>query len=220
MDEIKNKVYELEGLLELAGMRPEKEAELRPLIGKRIAEINKLWDDVSADEPTEPENTEAAASEAEVAGDVEAACETEVACEAVAECISESDGLTADGEDMETDFDEPLYQAPDDDPEELDDPEEPVETAEQEEQEERVELSKELSGDKKVPAFRLSINDRYRFARVFAGGDMKKLDEITAVVASLPDVQAVEEYVYGDLGADADDPEVEDFLELVALSKK
>lgn len=43
MDEIKNKVYELEGLLELLALRPEKEPELRPLVGKRIKEIYGLW---------------------------------------------------------------------------------------------------------------------------------------------------------------------------------
>ena len=43
MDELKNKVYELEGLLELLSHRPDKQADLYPLIGKRVDEISRLW---------------------------------------------------------------------------------------------------------------------------------------------------------------------------------
>lgn len=43
MDELKNKVYELEGLLELMSHRPDKQADLYPLIGKRVDEISRLW---------------------------------------------------------------------------------------------------------------------------------------------------------------------------------
>lgn len=43
MDELKNKVYELEGLLELLSHRPDKQGDLYPLIGKRVDEISRLW---------------------------------------------------------------------------------------------------------------------------------------------------------------------------------
>lgn len=51
MDELKNKVYELEGLLELLGHRPDKQADLYPLIGKRVDEISRLWTRLNAKEP-------------------------------------------------------------------------------------------------------------------------------------------------------------------------
>lgn len=51
MDELKNKVYELEGLLELLSHRPDKQADLYPLIGKRVDEISRLWTRLNAKEP-------------------------------------------------------------------------------------------------------------------------------------------------------------------------
>lgn len=51
MDELKNKVYELEGLLELLSHRPDKQADLYPLIGKRVDEISRLWTRLNTEEP-------------------------------------------------------------------------------------------------------------------------------------------------------------------------
>lgn len=51
MDELKNKVYELEGLLELLSHRPDKQADLYPLIGKRVDEISCLWTRLNTEEP-------------------------------------------------------------------------------------------------------------------------------------------------------------------------
>lgn len=51
MDELKNKVYELEGLLELLSHRPDKQGDLYPLIGKRVDEISRLWTRLNTEEP-------------------------------------------------------------------------------------------------------------------------------------------------------------------------
>lgn len=51
MDELKNKVYELEGLLELLSHRPDKQADLYPLIGKRVDEISRTWTRLNTEEP-------------------------------------------------------------------------------------------------------------------------------------------------------------------------
>lgn len=51
MDELKNKVYELEGLLELLSHRPDKQGDLYPLIGKRVDEISRIWTRLNAKEP-------------------------------------------------------------------------------------------------------------------------------------------------------------------------
>lgn len=51
MDELKNKVYELEGLLELLSHRPDKQGDLYPLIGKRVDEITRIWTRLCAKEP-------------------------------------------------------------------------------------------------------------------------------------------------------------------------
>lgn len=51
MDELKNKVYELEGLLELLSHRPDKQTDLFPLIGRRVDEITRLWSRLNTKEP-------------------------------------------------------------------------------------------------------------------------------------------------------------------------
>lgn len=51
MDELKNKVYELEGLLELLNHRPDKQDDLYPLIGKRVDEISRLWTRLNTEGP-------------------------------------------------------------------------------------------------------------------------------------------------------------------------
>ena len=51
MDELKNKVYELEGLLELLNHRPDKQNDLYPLIGKRVDEITRIWTRLCAKKP-------------------------------------------------------------------------------------------------------------------------------------------------------------------------
>ncbi len=43
MKELKNKVYELEGLLELCDSRPDKFSELAPLVEGRLAAVNAAW---------------------------------------------------------------------------------------------------------------------------------------------------------------------------------
>lgn len=43
MEKLTNKVYELEGLLELASKREDKLESLRPLIGARIDDICRIW---------------------------------------------------------------------------------------------------------------------------------------------------------------------------------
>lgn len=59
MKELKDKVYELEGLLELADLRPEKLADLHPLISARLEAINALWASKAAETPDAPVREEA-----------------------------------------------------------------------------------------------------------------------------------------------------------------
>lgn len=47
MNDLKDKVYELEGLLELQALRPDKKDDLRHLIDGRIKEINAIWAELS-----------------------------------------------------------------------------------------------------------------------------------------------------------------------------
>lgn len=47
INEIKNKVYEFEGLLELLALREDKAGELMPLLSSRIVEINAAFEKIS-----------------------------------------------------------------------------------------------------------------------------------------------------------------------------
>lgn len=51
MNELKDRVYELEGLLELQSLRSDKADDLRHLIDARIKEINRIWNEAA--EPAE-----------------------------------------------------------------------------------------------------------------------------------------------------------------------
>ena len=44
MKELKDKIYEFEGLVELADMRKDKMDTLRPLISRKLEEVNRLWE--------------------------------------------------------------------------------------------------------------------------------------------------------------------------------
>ena len=66
INQIKDKTYEFEGLLELLSQRPEKEEALHPLLFTRLAEINSLFAMLEPSEP-EPEPAPEPASEPEPA---------------------------------------------------------------------------------------------------------------------------------------------------------
>lgn len=51
MEQLINKIYELEGLLELASKREDKFETLRPLINGRIEEICGLWENITGVKP-------------------------------------------------------------------------------------------------------------------------------------------------------------------------
>lgn len=51
MKELKDKIYEFEGLVELADMRKDKMDTLRPLISRKLEEVNRLWVAVCGETP-------------------------------------------------------------------------------------------------------------------------------------------------------------------------
>lgn len=72
MNNLKDKVYELEGLLELQALRPDKKDDLRHLIDGRIKEINAIWAGMSSDV-----KKEAVAPSAVVVAETDCMVETE-----------------------------------------------------------------------------------------------------------------------------------------------
>ena len=187
MNNLKDKVYELEGLLELQALRPDKKDDLRHLIDGRIKEINAIWAELSR--PGKKEDDVPAVS---AVAETENIMEIESGTESVVETESEPEAS--------------IYSVPVDDVDvsvTMDSPRVP-----------RPEVSA-VSGDapRAVPA--LCLNDRFQFTRVIAGGDRAAFDKILKKVSELPDYDAARDYVLGECHADPDDPEVMDFLEIL-----
>lgn len=190
MDELKNKVYELEGLLELLGHRPDKQGDLYPLIGKRVDEISRLWTRLNA---KEPETSDAANIPADLNvpadpkdpkdpkdlndpkdfKDLKDPNDPTVLNDPTA--FNSADNSVYSGYSDSTDFTEPAA--------------------------------------RKAPA--LCLNDRFRFTRVLAGNDRNRFDAILEKLAQLPDYEAARDYLIEECNADFDDPEVVDFLDIL-----
>lgn len=193
MDELKNKVYELEGLLELLGHRPDKQADLYPLIGKRVDEISRLWTRLNTEEPetSAPSNIPA---DLNVPKDLKDLKDPK------------------DLKDLKDPKDLKDLKDPND-PKVLNDP--PAFNS----ADNSVYSGYSDSADFSEPAARkapaLCLNDRFRFTRVLAGNDRHRFDAILEKLAQLPDYEAARDYLIEECNADFDDPEVVDFLDIL-----
>lgn len=187
MDELKNKVYELEGLLELLSHRPDKQADLYPLIGKRVDEISRLWTRLNAKEPetSAPFNIPADLNVPADLKDLKDLNDPKVLNDLTVlngptvpndpPAFNSADNSVYSGYSDSADFTEPAA--------------------------------------RKAPA--LCLNDRFRFTRVLAGNDRNRFDAILEKLAQLPDYEAARDYLIEECNADFDDPEVVDFLDIL-----
>lgn len=66
---------------------------------------------------------------------------------------------------------------------------------------------------RKAPAF--CLNDRFRFRRNVFGGDVSLFDKVCERVSRMNDYEEVEQYFFGELGLDASDSDVEDFMTII-----
>lgn len=187
MDELKNKVYELEGLLELLSHRPDKQSDLYPLIGKRVDEISRLWTRLNTKEPetSAPSNIPADLKDPKDLkvpndpkdlndlNDLTVLNDPTVPNDPPA--FNSADNSVYSGYSDSADFTEPAA--------------------------------------RKAPA--LCLNDRFRFTRVLAGNDRNRFDAILEKLAQLPDYEAARDYLIEECDADFDDPEVVDFLDIL-----
>lgn len=193
MNELKDKVYELEGLLELLALRPDKSDDLRHLIEGRIKDIDVLWAGMSGMKPETPVKGEGLTAKSEEI--------VEDAPEIVEETPQEPE-------------EQALYNVPED----LDDMD--VSMTDTEPEEKMVQdLSDKFEAPASAPAIRpvpaLCLNDRYRFIRVIAGGDRVRFDGMLHHISELTDYESARDYVLSQSHADTEDPEVLDFLEIL-----
>jgi hypothetical protein len=66
---------------------------------------------------------------------------------------------------------------------------------------------------RKAPAF--CLNDRFRFRRNVFGGDVSLFDKVCERVSRMKDYEEAEQYFFGELGLDASDSDVEDFMTII-----
>lgn len=193
LNEIKNKIYETEGLLELIQLRPEKASELLTIISTRFDQARSLIQSLAenvgpADETLENEETP---------GD---------------DVIYEHDADFDENEDAseceESEDDDSIYEVtPEDEEPEIDDftPEPKVDG--------RDITHAKKSDTKQNPAF--CLNDRFRFRRALFGGSDLEFNSVMDNLATLANFEEAEDYIYGELGFEPEDSDVTDFMEII-----
>ena len=148
---LKDKIYEFEGLLELASMRPDRRDDLYRLMASRLAEVNELF----AGMMPKPEAAPAPAEKGE----------------------------------------EETPAAPEPAPEP-----EPVE-------------KEQVYHRRPRPAF--CLNDKFRFNRFLFGGNQHAFDTAMDLVSDMTSYEEAEEYFYGRLAFDPEEPDVSDFMAII-----
>ncbi len=61
----------------------------------------------------------------------------------------------------------------------------------------------------------LSLNDKFRFRRELFGNSDVRMNETLALIDAMESYDEAEDYLYGDLGWDAENPEVAEFMKIV-----
>lgn len=215
IEEIKDSVYEFEGLLELAELREDKIGSLYPLMKKKLEVINALFEETdlsedSFDESDEEEDVDFGEEEIVEENDTEA--ESVLPEKETEPVISEVEPVVV-SEVIEEDV-----VAPDVNEDSAVEVEYPQETEESGKAEESGKESKEekttlFSAVGPKPAF--CINDRFRFRRELFNNSDADFNSAMDMVAAMDDYEEAEDYFIGALGWDVENPEVMDFMAII-----
>ena len=188
---LKDSVYELEGLLELADRRPGKLGVLIPLVEARIEALTNMFYELKPNVGLSVENV-APAQQPEEDKPV-----------AIAEPVSAVEPEEP-GESGETGDDvEELYVIDDAGPAESVVSVEPQLTV----------AAAPAAASVRRPVF--CLNDRFRFRRALFGGSDAEFNAVLDRVASMSGMEEVEDYIYGTLGLEPDSDDTADFMETV-----
>ncbi len=208
---VKEKVYEIEGLLELLSLRPEKEEELQPMIASRLHVVCEMMEPVRLD--LESESAE----------------EKSVSVEEESESVEEEEeSVEEEVEDVE---DDEFYCLPDED----EDPEAEDLVAEESESEkfetevfgpeanlttEETRPSTGRPSGKVIPKPIFCLNDRFRFCKTLFGGSSKDFNAVIECISLMEFPEEAERHFYRERGMNPEDPEVAAFMEIVLNSFK
>lgn len=188
LDKIKDTVYELEGLLELARLRKDKTEELLPLMKSRLDAINRLFDYAEDSGYKEP--------------DAEEYVEEESAS------VDAVDYATAEDTARTEEYSEPSYIAE----------EETAETLGLPENSDTVDIAGTASqtfSQKPAPRPAFCINDRFRFRRELFNNSDAEFSSAMDLVATMDNYEEAEEYFLGDLGWNEENADVTAFLDII-----
>lgn len=215
--QIKNKLYEAEGLVELLQLREDRENDLLPLLSQRIAELTAMIgaeiDELKLHQQSEeqPEEESALPDASEVTDSSEITNSSEFA-----DSLEEDTAFTDGGEESNVESQEEIT-APSDfssnsDSSQSSDSSNSSETVSASENHASSETTP-LTKTKQRPA--LCLNDRFRFRRALFGGNDDEFNAVIDRIATLADFEEAEDYIYGELGFEPDDDDVADFMEII-----
>lgn len=212
--DLKDKVYEIEGLLELAQLREDKIAELEPLILARINALNEKSDIAECPAVGEEysENINAAVEE-----EIE---ETQPELEEMEELEEEEYFSEEKDEDPVAEQEEApvVYPQPTGVITELFEENDTVSVSREADD---LELP-EIDEPEKVigrsihpgkPAF--TLNDRFRFRRELFSNSDAEYSSAMDLIASMDSYEEAEEYFLDELGWSLENPEVKDFMDII-----
>ena len=218
LNDILEKVYELEGLLLLARSREQDniDASLRQLILAKGETIEALLGDTFAEneisvvEMPEPESDEASI-------EINESLEDEVPAEP--EGPENSYSLIDDDADADEDSGNHSYEIPDDEDADvnlIEDADEEVEDADEEDDDVPLTLDEALQRNMSRDLRKaFSLNDRFRYRReLFANNDVEMNDTLN-LVETMHSFSEAEDFFYGDLEWDKEAPEVIDFMNVI-----
>ena len=218
LNDILEKVYELEGLLLLARSREQDniDASLRQLILAKGETIEALLGDTFAEneisvvEIPEPESDEASI-------EINESLEDEVSAEP--EEPENSYSLIDDDADADEDSGNHSYEIPDDEDADvnlIEDADEEVVDDEDEDDDVPLTLDEALQRNMSRDLRKaFSLNDRFRYRReLFANNDVEMNDTLN-LVETMHSFSEAEDFFYGDLEWDKEAPEVIDFMNVI-----
>lgn len=192
IEEIKNlkdKIYELEGLLELAQLREEKIDELAPLIEARLAGLRA--NGASGADGTNELNS-ISTKDSKGSKDLKEPIRTEITEFSDTLDFAEEPEKTSEESEKSTEEPEKISEEP---------------TA--------ASAKPKSGGTGRKPAF--CLNDRFRFRRELFSNSDSEFSEALGRVACMDSYDEAEDYFIGSLGWDPENPEVVDFLEIIRI---
>ena len=178
---LKDKIYEIEGLLELAQLREDKIDELAPLIEERLKGL------AGAAEPTEAPGAPGATEAADVSEPM-----------TIEELFEESQSISIT-HDMS--------------PADSSDNSDSIKSSDVSAH--AAAHSAPRAGGASKPAF--TLNDRFRFRRELFNNSDAEFSEAMGRIALMDSYDEAEEHFIDELGWDAENPEVADFMEIIRI---